>query len=113
MSDVIVIGSDEHGLTELINQTVLSATHLPGEPIGADLVEAGIEAASALVITNASLATTVSVAKERNDGLTVVFYSRGRLPPYASRQADLAIDPALVDPDEVVDAVVDRLTTTG
>ncbi len=109
MSDVIVVGSDEHGLTDRFTAAGLSATHLEGQPIGADLEAGGIEEAGAIVVTEASLATIIAVAKEQNDAISVVLYSTGRLPPYASAQADLAIDPALVDPEEVVSAVVDRL----
>lgn len=109
MSEVIVIGSDDHGLTERFEVAGVSAIQLDGRPIGADLDEGGIDAASVLVLTDADLASIIPVAKERNAPIAIVLYSSGRLPPYASAQADLAIDPALVDPDEVVDAVIDRI----
>lgn len=113
MSEVVIIGSDEYDLTGRFADAGVRAIRLDGQPIGADLEEAGIDDAGAIVLTEAGLATVISVAKERNPALSVVLYAAGRLPPFASRQADLAVDPQLVDPDDVVDAVVDRLASAS
>lgn len=111
MSEVIVVGPDDHGLTEGFVAAGVDAVHLEGHPVGDDLDAAGIANAGALVLTHTGLATLVSVAKERNKRLTAVFYAESSLPAFASRQADLAVDPALVDTDALVEAVVDRLAS--
>lgn len=113
MSEVIVVGPDEYGLTGRFSDAGVEAVQLDDRPIGSDLTAAGIAEAGALVVTDAGLATLVSVAKEHNDRLTVVFYARGGLPPYASRQADVAVDPQLVTPDELVEAVIDRIASSA
>lgn len=109
MSEVIVVGDDTHGLTDRFGEAGCSVSHLEGWPVGSDLDENGIAEAGALVVTEANLASVIAVAKERNDRVMVVLYSSGRLPPYASAQTDLAVDPALVNPEGVVEAIIDRL----
>lgn len=109
MSEVIVLGVDEHGLTELLAEAGVGATRLDGRPVGADLADAGVETAGALVVTDASLASLIAVARERNADIAVVLYAANRLPPFASAQADLSVDPDLVAPAEIVEAIVDRM----
>lgn len=112
MSEVLVVGPDDHGLADRLAAAGVDAHRLDGRPVGADLEGGGIAGAGVFIVTDAGLASLISVAKEHNPDVVVVLYGGGGLPDFAARQADLAIDPRLVDPDEVVDAVVDRLATT-
>lgn len=113
MSEVLVLGADDHGLAKRFEAVDVAVAHLDGQPVGADLEAAGIGGADAVVLTETSLSTLIAVAKEHNPDIAVVLYAEGRLPEFATRQADLAVDPALVTPDDLVDAVVDRIAAAS
>lgn len=61
------------------------------------LEDAGIHDAGAFVLTETAQATAIAVAKDLNPELKVVVYARDSLPDFARRQADLVLDPALLD----------------
>lgn len=109
MSDVLIVGPDEFDITARFRETDISAIHLDGVPVGADLDDAGIEEAKVVLLTHVDHASLIPVAKERNPDIQIVLYTSARLPPFASRQADVAIDQALVEVEEVIDAVADRV----
>jgi hypothetical protein len=78
---------------------------------GADatqLAAAGIADVELLVLTEMADATTAIVARELHPQLRVVAYSDESLPPVATTQVDLAVDPALVSPDAFVAAWADE-----
>jgi len=54
-----------------------------------------------LVLTEVELATAVPVAKDLNEDVRIVLYADGSLPDFASRQADLLVDPDLLDAEAV------------
>jgi Trk K+ transport system NAD-binding subunit len=98
--NVIVAGTDDHDIADAIESEGHSVTRvdIANRPA---LEEAGIHKASVLVLTEVQQATAIAVAKDINADLKVVIYSEGSLPDFASRQADLLVDPELLDPDAV------------
>jgi hypothetical protein len=65
------------------------------------LEEAGIHDADVYLLTDMGQATSIAVAKDLNPEIRVVVYAPGSLPDFATRQADLVVDPALLDPGAV------------
>lgn len=113
MSDVILLGPDEFTLRDRLETMDITVAHLPGNPIGADLEEAGVTEAGVLLLTSSAQASLIPVARELNPSIAVILYTRSRLPAFASAQADLSVDPELIDSTEVVDVVRDRIASTA
>ncbi|MFW6449173.1 MAG: DUF7126 family protein [Halobacteriota archaeon] len=113
MSDVLLVGTDPGGLVADLEAAGLRVAHLDGTPIGPDLDEVGIAEAAVLLLTDAGQASIVPVARERNPTIAIVLYADQGFPDFASAQADLAVDRALIDVDELVDALVDRVEAAG
>lgn len=67
------------------------------------LENAGVHEADAFVLTEARQATSIPVAKDLNGDLHVVVYADGTLPDFARGQADLVVDPDLLDPATVAE----------
>ena len=96
----IVVGTDEYDIAGALTDAGHTAVSVDVGNRDA-LVEHGIEDADVFVLTELAQATAISVAKECNPELKVVVYADGSLPDFARRQADIALDPALFDPDAV------------
>ncbi|KAA9398801.1 CTP synthetase [Haloarcula sp. CBA1130] len=99
---VVLVGSDPNGLRDALDAeghavTVADVGNRPG------LEEAGIHEADVYLLTEMSQATSIAVAKDLNPDLRVVVYAEGSLPDFASRQADLVVDPDLLDADAVAE----------
>lgn len=109
MSDVLLLGEDEYDLPDRLEAAGLEVTVLTGFPTGLDLDDAGVQDAAIVLVADVRLASLIPVALERKPTVQVVLYSTDRLPPFASAQADLAVDPTLIDPDELVAALLDRI----
>jgi Trk K+ transport system NAD-binding subunit len=98
--NVIVAGTDGHdiaGAVESAGHTV-SRADVANRPA---LEEAGVHDADVFLLTEVQQATAISVAKDLNPELKVIIYAAGSLPDFATRQADLLVDPDLLDPDAV------------
>lgn len=61
------------------------------------LEEAGVHETEAFVLTEVEQATSISVAKDLNADLKVVVYASQSIPDFARGQADLVVDPELLD----------------
>ncbi|MFC7133497.1 MULTISPECIES: DUF7126 family protein [Salinibaculum] len=98
--NVIVAGIDDHDIAAAIEAEghAVSRVDIANRP---GLEEAGILETDAFVLTEMEQATTISVAKDLNEDLKVVVYAEGSLPEFATRQTDLMVDPALLDPEAV------------
>lgn len=110
MSDVIIVGPDEPDFRECLAEHELTAERLPGAPIKEDLAGAGGASAAAIVLTDVAHASLIPVAKELNPDIQVILYTASNLPPFASAQADLSVDPGLISPAELAAAIHDRAT---
>lgn len=100
MSDVIVAGEDGHEIGDAIEAEGFDVERvdIANRPA---LEEAGVLDAETFVLTEVRQATSISVAKDLNDGLKVIVYADGSLPDFARGQADLLLDPDLFDPADV------------
>lgn len=98
----IVIGPDR-GLGEALAAAGVDVERIEGIGSGETMREAGIDDAGLLVITNVEESTSVPVALERNPDLKTVVYSPDTVPEFVRGQLDLALDPALLNPETVAE----------
>ncbi|WP_284010177.1 DUF7126 family protein [Haloarcula pelagica] len=100
--NIVLAGSDEHGLgTALADiEADVRAVDIANRP---GLEEAGIHDADVYLLTEMRQATSIAVAKDLNPDVRVVIYAEGSLPDFASRQADLVVDPNLLPPEAVAE----------
>lgn len=97
---VVIAGPDDAAIADAIRAEGHDATIAPiGNRPG--LEEAGIHDADVYLLTDMAQATSIAVAKDLNEGVRVVVYAEGSLPDFATRQADLVVDPNLLDPEAV------------
>jgi len=97
---VIVAGNDEHDIAAAIEAEghEVAQVDVANRPA---LEDAGVLEASTYLLTEVQQATSVPVAVDLNEDLKVVVYDTESLPDFARGQADLVVDPALLDPDAV------------
>ena len=93
----IVAGPDPDGLGDALAEEGFTITRIDDLVSSSTLEAAGIDDAAMLVLTDVGEASGIPVAKELNPDVRVVVYSEQSLPEVATRQTDLAVDPALLD----------------
>ena len=93
----IVAGPDPDGLGDALAEEGFTITRIEDLVSSSTLEAAGIDDAAMLVLTDVGEASGIPVAKELNPDVRVVVYSEQSLPEVATRQTDLAVDPALLD----------------
>ena len=99
----VVVGPDDDGLGAALADAGEAVSRVEGVPTGDALRAAGADDADLFVLTDVSEATTIAVVKEENPEVRVVVYADESLPAFASGQADLAVDPALLGPETVAE----------
>ena len=98
----LIAGTDEYAIEAPIRAEGHDVTTV--EIGDSDSLEAaGIAAADVYLLTEMSQATSIAIAKEHNPDVRVVVYAEGSLPEFATPQADLVVDPALLDPATVAE----------
>jgi hypothetical protein len=100
--NAIVAGTDEFDIAGALERegVPVSRVDVANRP---GLEDAGIHDADLYVLTEAQQATSISVAKDLEPDLHVVVYAADSLPDFARGQADLVIDPDLLDPAAVAE----------
>lgn len=106
MSRVVVAGADPDGLGDALAERGAEVARAEGTANRPALEEAGIVDADVLVLTDAGLATSVSIAKDLNPDLRVVIYTRDSVPEFVKGQAGHILDPALLSVDAVAEELV-------
>ncbi|MFC7082458.1 DUF7126 family protein [Halorussus caseinilyticus] len=99
----ILVGPDRDGLGDALESEGVEVTRIEEFGNRPALEEAGITEADALVLTEASGATSIPIAKDLNDDVRVVVYADDNLPDFARGQADLIVDPRLLSADAVAE----------
>ncbi|SFR54969.1 DUF7126 family protein [Halogeometricum limi] len=103
---VLIAGPDEDGLGDALTDLGVELVRVEGIANRDTLVDAGVETAETLVLTDMDDASSIPVAREANPNIRVVAYSRDSLPEYARGQADLSVDPDLLAADVVAEELV-------
>lgn len=107
MDTAVLVGPDPDGIAEALSDAGVGVTAVEGIATRPDLEEAGILEADLLVLTDVEQATVVPIATDLRPELRIVVYDRSSLPEFVSAQTDLAVDPELLGPEDVADALVD------
>ena len=106
MSEIIVAGSDPDGIRSALERQGATVRYAEGTANRAALEDAGVVDADTLVLTDAGLATSVTVALDCNPELRIVIYTRDSVPEFVKGQAGHIVDPALLDPDTVAEELL-------
>lgn len=101
--------SDDDGdaLEDALAAEGFDVTRIDGLAGREALEDAGVDDAEVYAITDVVQATSIPVAREHNERLRIVVYARDSLPEFARPLADLIVDPDLLGPDAVADALGD------
>ncbi|MFB6281583.1 MAG: CTP synthetase [Haloferacaceae archaeon] len=110
---VVVVGPDEEGLGAALADRGVEVRRVAGVPTAEGLSSAGIGLADLYLLTDVEEASSIPVAREHNADVRVVVYADGSLPEFARRQADLAVDPALLGPGAVAEELIREGDGTG
>ena len=102
----VVAGPDPEGLGDALESHGLSVARIDGAANRPALEDGGIAEADLFVLTDVGHATSIPVALDLAADLRVVVYARESLPEFATGQADLLVDPALLDPETVAEELV-------
>lgn len=102
----LVAGVDDHGIADALAATgaTVRRVDVANRPA---LEDAGVHEAALFVLTEVEQATAIPVATDLATDLRIVVYADGSLPDFARGQADLVIDPALLDSKTVAAELVD------
>jgi len=107
MTTAVLVGPDADGLGDALGAVGVAVTRVADVVTRPDLEEAGIVDADLLVVTDLEQATTIPIATDLNGDVRVVVYDRAALPEFVSAQTDLAVDPELLGPEAVAEALVE------
>jgi hypothetical protein len=99
----VVAGPDPNGLSNALEAQGMTVSRVDGVANLSALEDAGIERADLYVLTDVGQATSIPVVVDSVGEIRVVVYSRESLPEFAKGQADLLLDPALLDPEIVAE----------
>ncbi|MFT4905131.1 MAG: Trk K+ transport system NAD-binding subunit [Natronomonas sp.] len=106
MSKVVIVGSDPDNVTEALEERGADVAHADGTANRPALEEAGIVDADLLVVTDAGLATAITVANDLNPDLRVVIYAHDSVPEAFKGQAGHIIDPELLGSETLAEELV-------
>lgn len=106
MSEVVIAGSDPDDLGEALETRGATVRYAEGTADRSALETAGIGDADTFVVTEAGLATSVTVALDCNPDLRIVMYTRDTVPEFIKGQAGHIVDPALLDAETVAEELL-------
>ncbi len=102
--NAIVAGTDDHDIAAALEAEGIEVARVDVANRPA-LEDAGVLEAETYVLTEVQQATSISVALDLNDDLHVVVYADESLPDFARGQADLVVDPELLDTAAVAEEI--------
>ena len=106
MSEVIIAGGDPDGIGEALETEGATVHYAEGTANREALEAAGVLDADTLVVTDAGLATSVTVALDCNPELRILIYARDSVPEFIKGQAGHIVDPALLDAETVAEELL-------
>lgn len=104
--NILLVGPDDRGLEDAFAGLECTVTRLTDVATADSLMEADVEAADVLVLTDSSDATAVPIALEQNPELRTVIYSPHGIPEFVRGQLDLALDPQILTAEAVAEELV-------
>ena len=101
MARALILGPDR-GLEAALADHGVETTRIQGPTTEADLEAAGLAEAGLLFVTDAGEASAISVADGLAPAVRIVWYAPAAVPGFVTRQLDLGVDPALIEPESLV-----------
>jgi hypothetical protein len=102
-SPPVVVAPGEGDLVAALRAADVDVRVIEAAPTGKTLSAVGIEDAGTFVLTDVSEATAIAVVRDANPDIRIVVYDTDTIPPFARPQADLIVDPSLVDAATLAD----------
>lgn len=107
MTRAVIAGPDPDRLGDALEAEGVELSRIDGLANRSALETAGIDAANLYVLTDAGQATSIPVVMDLVGEIRVVVYARESLPEFVKGQADLIVDPDLLDPRTVAEELAD------
>ncbi|MFH5799856.1 CTP synthetase [Haladaptatus sp. CMAA 1911] len=101
----VIAGPDDGELGRALEAEGVELTTVDGVASRPALEDAAIHDADLFVLTDVGQATAIAVAKDVNPDVRVVVYDEDSIPEFARSQADLIVNPNVLD----VSAVAEEL----
>ncbi|WP_231185396.1 CTP synthetase [Haladaptatus sp. DYF46] len=101
----VIAGPDDGELGHALETEGVELTTVDGVASRPALEDAAIHDADLFVLTDVGQATAIAVAKDVNPDVRVVVYDEDSIPEFARSQADLIVNPNVLD----VSAVAEEL----
>ncbi|MFB6173627.1 MAG: CTP synthetase [Halobacteriales archaeon] len=98
-----VVAGPDRGIAAALEAEGFVVETVEGAVTGADLEAAGIGDAALFVLTDASEATSIPVARDHNPDLRIVVYDPDSMPEFVRGQVDLAVAPDVLDAEAVAE----------
>jgi hypothetical protein len=108
MTKTVLAGPDPDRLGDALEAESMDVVRIDGIATGSALEKSGIESASLYVLTDVGQATSIPVALDMVGEIRVVVYARESLPEFAKGQADLLLDPDLLDAKTVAEELTGK-----
>ncbi|MFB6198521.1 MAG: CTP synthetase [Halobacteriaceae archaeon] len=102
--NVVIVGPDR-GLGNALRQGGANVNRVTGPAGKEPLLDAGLERADVLIITDANEATAIPVARDIVPDIKVIAYTPETMPEFVAGVLDIAIDPQLLDADIVAEEI--------
>lgn len=99
----VIAGPDDGELGRALESEGVELTTVDGVASRPALEDAAIHDADLFVLTDVGQATAIAVAKDVNPDVRVVVYDEDSIPEFARSQADLIVDPNLLDASAVAE----------
>ena len=99
----VLAGPDDDALGTALVDRGIDVERIDGIANREALEAAGIADTALFVLTDVRQATAIPVAKDLNPALKTVVYAHESLPEFARGQADLLVDPDLLEPATVAE----------
>jgi Trk K+ transport system NAD-binding subunit len=98
-----IIAGPDNGLAAQLRERDAEVTIIDGLADRPALEEAGIVDADLFVLNDTSQATAIPIARDLNDDLRAVVYSRDSVPEFVRGRQLLVVDPDLLGPETVAE----------
>ena len=108
MKAVIIAGPDPHDIRSAFKSQGVTVEHITLRATASELEQAGIKQADLFILTDPNDGTAIPVARELNTDIRVVVYADGRVAEFARHQADLLIDPSLIQPGLLLEELLSQ-----
>lgn len=105
--NAVLVGPDEDDLADALREFDVDVTTIAGQATRPDIEEAGVVEADLLLVTDVEQATIIPIATDLVPEIRAVVYDRSSLPEFVSGQTDLAVDPELIEPGALAEALVE------